>query len=447
MLVLAARPAAGADDATLFRVFLKDGGALVSYGEVARVNGRVVFSIKTGPEAGAPMRLVNLDESLVDWTRTDRYAYSARATHYLATRADADYAVLADQVARTLTAVGYAADNATRLQLVQNARSALASWPSTHYNFRQAEVRQMLGLLDGAIANLKAASGDAYDLSLVAYTDAPPPMETVLPPPTLQESIAQVITAATLSDEPAERESLLSTAIDRIDAEADALPGDWATLTRAAAHASLQKEITADAKYQAVVQNYAPRAREAARRADIPGLEWILARVRQRDDALGHQRPGVVQALVAEVNAELDAARRLRLERDRWTLRVAEYRDYNAHMKLPLSILAQIADPLEDIKSLAGGTPTNLAVIERQVAQLEQLAASVTPPEELASTHALIVSAANLAEHAARLRRDAILTGDLDRAWDASSAAAGALMLGARAREELTSALATPQLQ
>jgi len=444
--VATARVSAAAEDATLFRLFLKDGGEIVSYGEVARVDSRVVFSIKMSPAADAPLRLVNLDADLVDWTRTDRYAYAARATRYLATRADADYAVLADQVARTLSAVAYADDPAARLRLVETARSALAIWPSTHYNFRQAEVRQMLGLLDDAITDLKAASGAGFDLSLVAYADAPPLLETVLPPPTLKESIEQVLLAARLSDAPSERETLLASAIERLDAEANALPGDWAATTRAAAHASLASEVALDASYQSVVDNYAPRAYEAARRADVPGIEWILARVRQRDAALGRKRPGVIQALIAEVTAQLDAARRLRLARDRWTLRLPAYRDYSSRMKLPLSLFTEITRPLEDIKSLAGGAPNRLATVEQKVEQFVQLALGIAPPEELASTHALLVSAANLAENAARLRREAILTGDLDRAWDASSAAAGALMLGERAQDELRAALSRPQL-
>ena len=36
-----------ADVAPLFRVFLKDGTSLVSYGEMARVDDRVVFSMPT----------------------------------------------------------------------------------------------------------------------------------------------------------------------------------------------------------------------------------------------------------------------------------------------------------------------------------------------------------------------------------------------------------------
>ena len=55
------------------------------------------------------------------------------------------------------------------------------------------------------------------------------------------------------------------------------------------------------------------------------------------------------------------------------------------------------------------------------------------------------VSAAQLADSAARIRREAALTGDMARAWDASSAAAGALMLdGAGAQRDQESCSGGP---
>src|SRR5215470_2056072 len=68
--------------ATLFRVFLKDGGTLVSYGEVARVGDRV------------------------DWDRTERYAMSARSGRYIETQAENDYTELSNQISQTLSEVG-----------------------------------------------------------------------------------------------------------------------------------------------------------------------------------------------------------------------------------------------------------------------------------------------------------------------------------------------------
>ena len=52
-----------------------------------------------------------------------------------------------------------------------------------------------------------------------------------------------------------------------------------------------------------------------------------------------------------------------------------------------------------------------------------------------------------LAGNAGQIRREATLAEDIARAWDASSAAAGALMLGARARTDMQSLLRPPQLR
>ena len=58
----------------MFRVFLKDGRSLVSYGELARVGDRVVFSMPTDVGANPALRLVDIPADQVDWDRTDRYA-------------------------------------------------------------------------------------------------------------------------------------------------------------------------------------------------------------------------------------------------------------------------------------------------------------------------------------------------------------------------------------
>src|SRR5438552_3453151 len=81
-----------ADDATLLRVFMKDGSSLVSYGEPARVGDRVVFSMPTDSSTNPSLHLVNLPVEKVDWSRTDQYATAARAAHYARTQGDADYA-------------------------------------------------------------------------------------------------------------------------------------------------------------------------------------------------------------------------------------------------------------------------------------------------------------------------------------------------------------------
>jgi CO/xanthine dehydrogenase FAD-binding subunit len=85
--------------------------------------------------------------------------------------------------------------------------------------------------------------------------------------------------------------------------------------------------------------------------------------------------------------------------------------------------------------------------MQRSVARILTLASEIAPPEEMAAAHALLISATQLAGNAAQIRREATLAGDMARAWDASSAAAGALMLGAKARTDIQTLLRPPQLR
>jgi hypothetical protein len=79
------------------------------------------------------------------------------------------------------------------------------------------------------------------------------------------------------------------------------------------------------------------------------------------------------------------------------------------------------------------------------VTQIVKKTVAIVPHEELKTAHALLISAAQLADNAARIRREATLAGDMARAWDASSAAAGALMLEGRARTDMQALMRAPQ--
>src|SRR6516162_6821130 len=112
-----------ADDATLLRVFLKDGTSLVSYGEFARVGDRVVFSMPTAATPNPPVHLMELAADRVDWDRTNRYAATVRETHYIETQAEQDYAVLSNSVTQTLNELALSTDAAKRLAIVERART------------------------------------------------------------------------------------------------------------------------------------------------------------------------------------------------------------------------------------------------------------------------------------------------------------------------------------
>jgi hypothetical protein len=447
LVVALGRPAAG-DDATLLRVFLKDGTSLVSYGEPARVEGRVIFSMPTGPMPNPPLHLVDIAVDRVDWERTERYAANARATHYVQTQAEIDYAALSSEIAAALNDVTLTADPARRLAIVEQARKALADWPQSHYNYRQAEVRQMLGMLDEAIADLRAATGGSrFNLSLSTFTDPPVIVEPLLPPPTPQEAIQDVLLAAKMVDSAAERTSLLSTALIAIERDKGVLPSKWLVDTRAETEAALRQEGQLDQSYMSMTATFLDLATRRAKAADVHGLEQLIAQLHRQDEQLGRKRPDAMAALLGAIEERLDAARRLQLARDRWALREPVLRQYYFAISRPMSLFAALNPALENIKTLAGSSPIALATIDRVVAQTLKLATAIVPPDEFAAAHALLVSAVQMAGNAARIRREATLAGDMTRAWDASSAAAGALMLGARATTDIKALVRKPQIR
>ena len=452
--------ARAADDATLFRVFLKDGGTLVSYGEVARVGDRAIFSMPTGAGTPPPLHLANLAADRIDWPRTERYAVSARSGRYLETQAENDYTDLSNQIARTLDQVGQAGDGAVRLALVERARRALVAWPAEHFNYREPDIRQLVTMLDTAIADLKSSnqtspnspdssSPGQFAFTLVTFSNPPAVYEPLMPPPTLKESIEQVLLAARLSESSTDRVALYQSALGALERSRNeaSIPAEWVKATSAEVTQAIATEAGIDRSYQILTERLLRLADVRAREGDVHAIERLVARVQVNDTLLGHARPDIVSSLLASIEEKLDAARRLQLARDRWALRAPVLAQYRLAISGPLDQFRALKSALEDIKSLAGTPPGTLKFIERAIGRLVKAASAIRPPDELVDAHALFISAVNLAQNAASIRRDATLAASLERAWDASSAAAGALMLGAKARTDIQALLRRPQLK
>jgi hypothetical protein len=434
-------------DVTLLRVFLRDGTALVSYGDFARVGDRVVFSMPTSASM-KELQLVNIPADRIDWSLTTRYAESAREAHYLEHRAAIDYVALSNEVAKVLETVALTKDPTTRLAIVESARKKLADWPKAHYNFKEAEVQQMLVFLDGAIADLRSSTTGTqqFSLNFVAPGPAPQPRMKLLPPPSLREAVELTLAAAKASDLPVERSTLLTTALDTVTRNAATLPGDWVKTIKSAAASTMAREEQTDRAYRNLSATMTKTAVQYAKTANVRGIERVLNEVRERDQALGSQRPDIVRSLVAAVEEQLDAARKLRLAREHWAHRLPALRDYRQVIDLSLIRFNAIIPWLEDIKLLAGSPPSTLRAIERTAARIVNSTAAIKPPDEFKDAHALLASAASLANNAASMRGEAVKTANLNMAWDASAAAAGALMLGSKARKDIDARLRQPQL-
>jgi hypothetical protein len=130
---------------------------LSSYGEWARLEDRVIFSMPTQlTREPVELHLVTIPAQKVDWPRTEQYAESVRAAAYAATRGDADFGAISSEVAKVLNDVARIGDPASRLKTAERARQKLAEWPAGHYGYRNNEVRDALGVLDEVIAQLRA---------------------------------------------------------------------------------------------------------------------------------------------------------------------------------------------------------------------------------------------------------------------------------------------------
>jgi hypothetical protein len=433
--------------AGIYRVFLTDGTALASYGEWTRLDDRVVFSMPLSTAEAPDLHLVSLPAARVDWSRTERYARTARASHYAATRGEADFARLSATVAQTLNEVAQQPDPQKRLQVAERARRAMAEWPGNYFGYRAHEVREILGMLDEVIAELRAAAGlSRFDLAL-RTSALPESAETLLPAPAQSEIVDQLMKVAALADNPAERTSILRTVLALLDRAIGTLPETWAAAVRKTALGTIAEDQRIDAEYGALRTRTVGLATRLAARADVHGLERLRAQAVKDDATLGSRRPGETAALLATIDVNLDAARRLRLAHDQWRLRADGYRAYRRDLGRPLETLASASASLEDIRQLAGPEPQSLRQLDARIARESKRFERVVPPAELQGVHAVFRSAWELAASAVRLRLDAVAANSLEQARQASSAAAGALMLLSRARADLDAALQPPRIQ
>jgi hypothetical protein len=437
-----------AADATLFRVFLRDGAALVSYGEFARVDDQVVLSMPVGGPADEPrLHVVSVPAAEVDWPRTERYAAAARAQRYAEARGEEDFERLSNDVARVLNEVALATDKNAALSSAQQARQTLANWPATHYGYRERDVREVVSVLDEAISDLRASAGRSdFNLALVAMPEETG-YEPMLGAPSILEQIDATFRAARLTPHVADRVSLLQESIALVAEAGTALSSSEASRLRHLAEDQIRQEAVVDERYAALSRRFLASAVSAAGQARISDVERIITQVAKEDARLGQRRPEVVQALGASLQLQLDNARRLRLLRDRWQIRRTSYRQYQRTINSQLLQLVKIQSSLDAIRRLTGPSATVLVTLRSRLSGGADRLQRMMVPDYLRPTHELLVSAWRFAESAVDIRYEAVSSGNVTIAWQASSSAAGALLMVDRVQSEIRTLLEPPRLQ
>jgi hypothetical protein len=388
--------------------------------------------------------VTSVKAALIDWPRTEKYSASARFQRYAETRGEEDFRILSNEVAVALNDIALSSNRQQALSLAESVRRTVADWPRSHYGYRQNEVREILSVLDQAISSLRIAAGStSFELALVAMTDSPE-LEPLATMPNTRQQLDDILYMAKQT-KGAERVAMLQSGLTLLS-EAGTMISDASTLRREV-ESEIHQEAATDRKYASLSQKVVAQAKAHAERANISQIERLITRIPKEDAKLGNERPEMVQSLNTAVQSQLFAARRLRLQRDQWLLRQSAYREYQKAVGSSLLLLVKNQNSLEAIRALEGPAPDRLLALRQQLsggaARLERL----RTPEYLQSTHELLIGAWRFAENATRARYEAIEKANADAAWEASSAAAGALMMLGRAQQEIRSLLEPPRLQ
>lgn len=428
----------------IFRLFLKDGTPLVSYGEYTRLADRVVFTVPLGSvQEPDSLQIVSLPLAALDWNKTTEYADVVRFQHYASTRGDADYKALTAEVARAMTEIALASDPARKLDVARRTRAMLVDWPRTHLGYRSTEVRDLALLLDETISAAQADLGQSsFSIDLVA-TLLPPP-GTPLPDPSMAESIESARDAARASDAPMERLALQQAILAVLARKGPELPAPWISATRRDVLASVRRDLRESRAYGDLRADTVRSAARHAERGNVAGVERVLAEARARDFKLGHRRADEVAALTATLESHLDAARRRRLELDRWQYRLAAHASYRTGISLVTRRLDDVLKDIQAVRAMSGPHPAKLPRLTTRLGLVAQDLSRLAPPAELNDDHATLLNAVALMSEAIRQREQAVHAADSQLAGNASAAAAGSLLLLDRARATINAFFARP---
>ena len=430
----------------LYRIFLQQGGPLVSYGDYVRVDDRVIFSLLLSADLRqGRTQLVSVSAAVVDWATTERYSDAARGERYATRRGEAAFNAMSADVARVLNEIAFTGNPERQLRVARETRQRLVTWTEANYGYRADDIAEVVALLDEAIAGLGAVGGEgAFSVSLVATTARPSRMP-LLPEPSLQEIIAQALTVAQLTPVPAERLSVLQAVVGLLDDPASNLPPGWSQTTRALADRELQDELRIEQDYTDLARTVLTRASAYAGQADVRGVQSVLDEMLVRDEVLGRRRVDYMSAVISAVEARLSDAQELRLARDGWQLRIDSFRQYQTEVSGALTQFGQTRTMLDDIRLLAGPDAGSLMNLVDRLTQTVSALDRTVSPGEVRPVHDLFRQAFVLAARAASERYRAVLGGDLPTAWTAASAAAGSMLLFDRATQELGRTLRLPE--
>ena len=424
-----------------FRVFLRAGDPVPSYGEAAIVGDRVVFTLLVGGEASVRRRyeLVDLPAEAVDLDRTVAYAGAVRGAHYAATRGEVEFAEMTADVSRALDALAGIPDPNERLRAAERARDRMTDWSRRSYGYRAADLGALAELFDEVLSDLRMAAGVgqlAVELSARTMLREAEPLR---PAPDTPETVRMALAAAAAADAGTDRIAILRAA-EAVLAEEPAPAG-----LRAEVRARMTAEAEAEAHYAALANDLLHDAEAARGRGDAEAITRLAARLEARDRDLGGLRPRLVRELRRQLDLKLMAARAHRAALDHYAKVRPVLLDYERRVRPALVTMDGLRPVVEAVRELRFTSFDRLRATGTRIEGAADLLAGITPPSDLADVHATLVSAVHLAREAVARRRVAATTAASAASRDASSAAAGALLLMGQVRSDLVARLFPPK--
>jgi hypothetical protein len=269
----------------------------------------------------------------------------------------------------------------------------------------------------------------------------PTPSEPMLPKPTLAQAVELALAAAQAADVETDRAAIMTAmkAVTRDAPVPDAVRDD---LER-----RLAEEKLTDQTYEALASTMRARMDSAMKRADVRAMTAVREELVTRDRQLGGKRPGVVEALLREIDEKLQRAQAHRAALAEYMAIRPRLLEYEQDVRPVLSVLDGAGPSLTAMREMTGPGIYWLQKVDANLKRVVPRLERVVPPEELRDLHGTIASALQMAIDACRRRRLVIVTGDVPMAKESSSAAAGAMLLADHARRDLLARLHPPKIQ
>jgi hypothetical protein len=421
----------------VFRVFLRDGRVLHSYGECAELSGELVCVVRLGGDGVEVSHdVVTLPVVQVDLDRTRAYAAALRSARYGATRGAGEYADLTADITHALRELEAETDRHRRLGIAQVARRRLAGWSEAHFGYKADETTALVGLLDGVIAELRVAAGEStFSLDLVAgaLADAPSP---VLPAPDDREIFEAALAAAEVTPLAAERLALLRSLV-RVSAARPDVPA----ALRARAAEALATEEAVERAYRALMAETIARADVAVRYGRVAVMEGLIREAADRDARLGRRRPREMAAFGRRLAIELAQTREQAAAYARWRTVRDQLLAYERRLRPVFDAWVSQRPVLEALRDGRVPRPSALDAAQRRFAGIERTLASLRPLPEVVQVHGVLRSAAQMASQALALGARLTVARNDEIARNAAAAVAGAELLLAQGRQDLVPAL------